>query len=115
MVAISNGKDIDPPKKHSPDHSTKKHSRSKESKMDKLVNHKQVKCWKCGGNHYLNNFPIINKKKDGIHKVSKASNKLENKTEERNDGLNNLHVELKGQATKSNMERSDGLGLENLT
>ena len=64
----------------------------------------KLKCWKCGGNHYLNKFPTRGSKKYGIYKVSKPMNKLESKEEEKIAEVSSPHVEMEGQIQQEQHE-----------
>ena len=64
-------------------------------KMERRVN-PNVKCWKCGDNHYLSKFPTRGSKKSENNEISKPVTELGSRTVERVPVLSNINVELGG-------------------
>ena len=96
LGAIRKGKESGSMMGHSSKQSVKKNSRHEDSKEIKKVKMKQlVKCWKCGGHHYLRNCPTREHQEGSSHKVPRLGD--EPKAENQQEKL----VEAKGLGPKS--------------
>ena len=96
LGAIHKGKESGSMMGHSSKQSIKKHSRHEESKEIEQVKMTQlVKCWKCKGHHYHQDYPTREHKEGSSHKVSRLGN--EPKAENQQDKL----MEAEGLGPKS--------------